>query len=124
MYIRKLSNLLIPLGSKLQQKHVAIKTITSSLLSSSVVETTAKTIPNISLITNRNFCTSTRPPNKDEIAETHLKEFVKDPENKRLLDIIKLEVEVMRQNGENVPDKLRPRDWYELILSSSRAKRR
>ncbi|XP_063990012.1 mitochondrial ribonuclease P protein 1 homolog [Diachasmimorpha longicaudata] len=63
-------------------------------------------------------------PNKDEVAQKKLDEWLKNPDNQKQWKILHLEVDVHRQNGNPVPDELRSRHWYELVLLESTNKRR
>lgn len=124
MYTRRLSNLFVGIGSKLRCKHDNNhwKTLSSFLTGS---PSPVKNIKNIApQIYARLLSTEILTVDKDKIAEKQLEEYLKDPENKNYYDILQLEIDVMRQNGENVPDVMRPRDWYELVMLKSRHKRR
>ncbi|XP_057336310.1 mitochondrial ribonuclease P protein 1 homolog [Microplitis mediator] len=61
---------------------------------------------------------------KDQLAEMRMKEFLKNPDNEKHYKILELELEVMRQSGELVPSHLKPRDWVELLLITSRQRRK
>ncbi|XP_043269611.1 mitochondrial ribonuclease P protein 1 homolog [Venturia canescens] len=60
----------------------------------------------------------------DEEAEKWLEEFLKVPENERIRKIVELEIEVLRQSGEKVPDTLKPRHWCEMLKLQNRHRRK
>ena len=61
----------------------------------------------------------------DEKAQKEINEMiVKNPEIARVKKILEMEFEVLKQDGKEVPNELRPRDWLELLNLSSKFKRR
>ncbi|OXU26924.1 hypothetical protein TSAR_005571 [Trichomalopsis sarcophagae] len=61
----------------------------------------------------------------DERAQAKLNDMIAEkPELEKLMKILELEIDVLRQNGENVPSSLRPRDWLELVQLSNISKRK
>ncbi|XP_029667519.1 mitochondrial ribonuclease P protein 1 homolog [Formica exsecta] len=53
-----------------------------------------------------------------------LDKFLSDPENKKVFEILKLEIDVMRHNAEKVPEELSTKDWLILIKMTSKTQRR
>lgn len=52
----------------------------------------------------------------EETAEKEIKKLMEEnPELEKLRKIYELEIDVMRHDGERVPNHLRPRDWLELL---------
>ncbi|KAH0552586.1 mitochondrial ribonuclease P protein 1 homolog [Cotesia glomerata] len=62
--------------------------------------------------------------NKHEKAKDRLEKMLQEPEMLRLYKVLQIEVEVMRQSGDDVPENLKDRDWVELLLMNSQAKRK
>ncbi|XP_034937073.1 mitochondrial ribonuclease P protein 1 homolog [Chelonus insularis] len=61
---------------------------------------------------------------KDLLAREKLEKYLENPENKKQYQMIQLEIEVMRQNGESVPSHIKDRQMLELTLLDSRSKRK
>lgn len=51
-------------------------------------------------------------------------QFLSDPENKKLYEILQLEIDVLRSNAEFVPEKLKPDDWLMLFTKKSKNQRK
>lgn len=61
----------------------------------------------------------------DERAQAKLDAMIAEkPELEKFIKILELEMNVQKQNGENIPSNLRPRDWLELVQLQSITKRR
>lgn len=56
-------------------------------------------------------------------AQQKFDEFLSDSENKRLFQILELEIDVMRHNAEKIPTKLDPSEWLHLLSLTSRTQR-
>ena len=50
--------------------------------------------------------------------------LAKNPELNKFYKLIELEIEVMRQSGNNIPEYIRPTDWLHLLESKSQNSRR
>ncbi|XP_020293975.1 mitochondrial ribonuclease P protein 1 homolog [Pseudomyrmex gracilis] len=60
-----------------------------------------------------------------EDAQRKLDEFLSDPENKKLAQIIELEIDVLRHNAEKVPNgTIAPREWLVLFKLETRSQRK
>lgn len=51
-------------------------------------------------------------------------EFLSNPENKKVFEILKLEINVLRHNAEKVPEKIEPRDWLTLLKTTGKTQRK
>lgn len=60
-----------------------------------------------------------------EDAQRKLDEFLSDPENKKLAQIIELEIDVLRHNAEKVPTgDIAPKEWLMLFNLQTRSQRK
>ncbi|XP_011309094.1 mitochondrial ribonuclease P protein 1 homolog [Fopius arisanus] len=74
--------------------------------------------------TGLRHCNSQLTPDKDAKAQKRIDEWILNPDNEKQWKVLQLEVDVHRQNGNPVPEVLKPRHWLELTLLDSRNKRR
>lgn len=59
-----------------------------------------------------------------EKLQQKLDEFLSNPENKKVFEILKLEIDVLRHNAERVPEKIEPKDWLTLLKSTTKTQRK
>ncbi|CAL1680324.1 unnamed protein product [Lasius platythorax] len=57
-------------------------------------------------------------------SQQKLDEFLADPENKKVFQILELEVDVMRHNAEKVPENINPKDWLVLVKLTTKTQRK
>lgn len=57
-------------------------------------------------------------------SQQKLDEFLADPENKKVFQILELEVDVMRHNAEKVPENISPKDWLVLVKLTTKTQRK
>lgn len=62
--------------------------------------------------------------NIKEKMEQELDEFLSIPENKKVFEILKLEIDVLRHNAEKVPEKIEPKDWLILLKTMTKTQRK
>lgn len=61
----------------------------------------------------------------EEEAQKEIQRLMEEnPELERLQKIYELEIDVMRHDGERVPNRVRPRDWVELLKLPNRSARK
>ncbi|KAL6443378.1 hypothetical protein ACFW04_002918 [Cataglyphis niger] len=77
----------------------------------------------------RFYCHATiqKKDNRTNIAvklQQELDKFLSVPENKKVFEILKLEVDVMRHNAEKVPDELSTKDWLMLVKMTTKTQRK
>lgn len=80
----------------------------------------------------KRFCCEAAIKTKDDEAKIHPEDFIKqkfdqflsNPENKKLYDILQLEIEVLRSNAELVPEKIKADDWLMLFTKKSKTQRK
>lgn len=53
-----------------------------------------------------------------------LDQFLSDPHNKKVFEILRLEIDVMRHNAEKVPEKIIPKDWLALLNLKTKTNRK
>lgn len=56
--------------------------------------------------------------------QQELDKFLSVPENKKVFEIIRLEVDVMRHNAEKVPDEISTKDWLMLVKLTTKTQRK
>lgn len=57
-------------------------------------------------------------------SQQKLNEFLSTPENKKIFQILELEVDVMRHNAEKVPDNINSHEWLTILHMSTRSQRK
>lgn len=62
--------------------------------------------------------------NIKEKIQQKLDEFLSNPQNKKVFEILKLEIDVLRHNAEKVPEKIEPKDWLTLLKSPTKTQRK
>ncbi|KAG8034268.1 hypothetical protein G9C98_001352 [Cotesia typhae] len=62
--------------------------------------------------------------NKHQKAKDRLEKMLQEPEMLRQYKVLQIEVEVMRQSGDDIPQEIKDRDWIELLLMNSQTKRK
>ncbi|EFN61159.1 RNA (guanine-9-)-methyltransferase domain-containing protein 1-like protein, mitochondrial [Camponotus floridanus] len=62
--------------------------------------------------------------NIKEKIQQEFDEFLSNPENKKVFEILKLEIDVLRHNAEKVPEKIEPRDWLTLLKTTTKTQRK
>lgn len=86
-----------------------------------------------SYVVRRSYCHNHSDESDDDSPElitneaegkAKLEEFLSKPGNDKIYKIIEMEIEVMRQNSEKVPDVLKPYHWAEILHLGSRNKRK
>lgn len=61
---------------------------------------------------------------KQKLDKQKLDELLSDSQNKKRFQILELEVDVLRHNGERVPGNLEPENWLILLSMMSKTKRK
>lgn len=56
--------------------------------------------------------------------QQQLDEFISNPENKKRFQILELEVDIIRHDFNQVPEKIKPNEWLTLLKLSSKRKRK
>jgi len=55
--------------------------------------------------------------------QKQLDEFVSTPENKKYFQMLELEIDVLRHNGEKIPNIIRPKEWMIILKFPSKSQR-
>lgn len=65
-------------------------------------------------------------PNKKDVGKDQQKldEFISNPDNKKIFQVLELEVDIMRHNAEKVPTNIKPKEWLELLNLPSKSQRK
>ncbi|EFN78582.1 RNA (guanine-9-)-methyltransferase domain-containing protein 1-like protein, mitochondrial [Harpegnathos saltator] len=74
------------------------------------------------VIQNDNILSNSNNQNINE--QQKLDEFLSNPDNKKIFQILELEVDVLRHNAEQVPENIKPMHWLELLDISSKSGRK
>ncbi|XP_012233539.1 mitochondrial ribonuclease P protein 1 homolog [Linepithema humile] len=59
-----------------------------------------------------------------DLTQQKFDQFLSDPENKKLYDILQLEINVLRYNAERIPENIEPKDWLMLFTMKTKSKRK
>lgn len=121
MYSQAIRNLFVISGHILRKSDNVFKSFTP--VTTLLLQRKYEHCNSISMITLRT-CTTVQKITKDEAATAKLKELFQDPAMEKQYKILELEIEVMRQSGDNVPENVKPRHWLELLQLETRNKRR
>ncbi|XP_032666299.1 mitochondrial ribonuclease P protein 1 homolog [Odontomachus brunneus] len=64
------------------------------------------------------------PMDRRNEEQRKLDEFISNPDNKKIFQVLELEIDVMRHNAEKVPTNVEPKAWLELLHMQSKSQRK
>lgn len=75
-------------------------------------------------IDEQNLTSAELKNRKQELNKQKLNELLSDPENKKRFQILELEVDVLRHNGEKIPDNIEHENWLMLLNMNTKSRRK
>lgn len=88
-------------------------------------DTTCKRFYCQAVVQNVNIPTNPDAENVSALDDQQrLDEFLSNPDNKKLFQVLELEIDVLRHNAEKVPENIKARHWLELLNMRSRTSRK